>query len=98
MRLLLVRLSSMGDVILTTPLLVQEFRNPLVSSGMSLSGTSPDGKLVEIVEIPDHPWFLAVQFHPEFKSKPMQPHPLFVGFVGAAMARRKNERSQPQPV
>jgi CTP synthase len=75
-----------------------EFRNPLVSSGMSLSGASPDGKLVEIVEIPDHPWFLAVQFHPEFKSKPMLPHPLFVGFVGAAMARRKNERSQPQPV
>ena len=49
------------------------------------TGTSPNGNLVEIVEIPDHPWYLAVQFHPEFKSKPVSPHPLFAGFVGAAL-------------
>jgi CTP synthase len=49
------------------------------------TGTSPNGKLVEIVEIPSHPWFLAVQFHPEFKSKPHAPHPLFRGFIEAAL-------------
>ena len=69
-----------------------EFRNQLVGAGLSLSGTSPDGRLVEIVELPHHPWFLAVQFHPEFKSKPMKPHPLFLGFVEAALARRRQER------
>ncbi len=49
-----------------------------------LSGTSPDGKLVEIVEIEDHPWFVACQFHPEFASTPFRPHPLFVDFIAAA--------------
>jgi len=53
--------------------------------GMAFSGLSPDGKLVEIVELKDHPWFVAVQFHPEFKSTPTQPHPLFRDFVGAAL-------------
>ena len=53
---------------------------------MTFSGTSPDGSLVEIIELPDHPWFLAVQFHPEFKSKPTAAQPLFAGFVGAAVA------------
>ncbi|MFN3604010.1 MAG: CTP synthase [Leptonema sp. (in: bacteria)] len=52
--------------------------------GMLISGTSPDGQLVEIVELKDHPWFLGVQFHPEFKSKPIEPHPLFEGFIRAA--------------
>ena len=47
---------------------------------MQVAGTSPDGSLVEIVEIADHPWFVAVQFHPEFKSQPTRPHPLFAGF------------------
>ncbi|MBQ9483354.1 MAG: hypothetical protein IJU82_04115, partial [Ruminiclostridium sp.] len=47
-------------------------------------GKSPDGKLVEIVEIPDHPFFVAVQFHPEFKSRPNRPHPLFMGLIAAA--------------
>ena len=51
---------------------------------MKLSGKSPDGKLVEIVEIPDHPFFIAVQFHPEFKSRPNRPHPLFIGLIRAA--------------
>ena len=51
------------------------------------TGTSPDNKLVEIVEIDDHPWFVAVQFHPEFKSQPTSAHPLFAGFVKAAVQR-----------
>ena len=49
-----------------------------------IAGTSPDGKLVEVIEIRNHPWFVAVQFHPEFKSRPRSPHPLFVNFVKAA--------------
>jgi hypothetical protein len=55
---------------------------------MLLSGQSPDGRLVEIVELADHPWFVASQFHPEFKSRPERPHPLFDGFVAAALAVR----------
>ena len=55
---------------------------------MVLSGTSPDGRLVEIVELRDHPWFVASQFHPEFKSRPERPHPLFHGFVATALALR----------
>ncbi|MCA9005320.1 MAG: CTP synthase [Planctomycetaceae bacterium] len=62
-----------------------EYRKPMIEAGMIPTGTSPNGNLVEIVEIPDHPWYLAVQFHPEFKSKPVSPHPLFAGFVGAAL-------------
>ena len=54
-------------------------------AGLRLSGTSPDGWLVEIVELPDHPWFVACQFHPEFKSRPNRPHPLFCGLVHAAL-------------
>ena len=55
---------------------------------MILSGQSPDGRLVEIVELRDHPWFVASQFHPEFKSRPDRPHPLFDGFVEASLAVR----------
>jgi hypothetical protein len=55
---------------------------------MLLSGQSPDGRLVEIVELKDHPWFVASQFHPEFKSRPERPHPLFDGFVAASLAIR----------
>ncbi len=69
-----------------------EYREAMIRSGLLLSGLSPDGKLVEIVELPDHPWFLAVQFHPEFKSKPHEPHPLFLGFIEAALNRHQ-ERS-----
>ena len=61
--------------------------------GLQISGKSPDGKFVEIVELPGHPWFVAVQFHPEFKSKPLRPHPLFAGFVGASH-RHKLQRLQ----
>ncbi len=63
-----------------------EFRERLVEAGLVLSGTSPDDKLVEIVEVADHPWFLGCQFHPEFKSSPFDPHPLFHDFVQAAIA------------
>lgn len=62
------------------------YRERLESVGIEFTGLSPDGLLPEIIERPDHPWFLAVQFHPEFKSQPFSPHPLFVSFVKAAMA------------
>ncbi len=61
-----------------------DFRQPLEQAGITASGLSPDGRLVEIIELRDHPWMVACQFHPEFKSRPDSPHPLFVGFVGAA--------------
>jgi CTP synthase len=64
-----------------------EFREPLEQAGIAASGLSPDGRLVEIAELRDHPWMVACQFHPEFKSRPDSPHPLFVGFVGAAKER-----------
>jgi CTP synthase len=64
------------------------YRQTLEAAGMVLSGTSPDGRLVEIVELRDHPWFVASQFHPEFKSRPERPHPLFHGFVATALALR----------
>jgi CTP synthase len=66
-----------------------EYRDILQQKGLTLAGTTPDGSLVEIIEIADHPWFVAVQFHPEFKSQPFNPHPLFAGFVEAAAVRRK---------
>ncbi len=65
-----------------------EYRHTLEAAGMVLSGQSPDGRLVEIVELRDHPWFVASQFHPEFRSRPDRPHPLFDGFVGTALALR----------
>jgi len=68
------------------------YRQQFVAAGMRIAGTSPDGVLVEIVELVDHPWFVAVQFHPEFKSQPIRPHPLFAGFVGAALRRRLARR------
>ena len=67
-----------------------EYREPLARAGLVLSGTSPDDRLVEMVELPDHPYFVGCQFHPEFKSRPMKPHPLFSHFVAAA--RRHRER------
>ncbi len=63
-----------------------QYREALESAGMLISGQSPDGRLVEIVELRDHPWFVASQFHPEFKSRPDRPHPLFRGFVRAAIS------------
>ncbi len=64
------------------------FREDLTKAGMQLSGLSPDGRIVEMVEIPSHPWFLATQAHPEFKSRPNRPHPLFKGFIGAALKNK----------
>jgi CTP synthase len=61
------------------------YREALQQAGLLVAGTSPDGRLVEIVELRDHPWFVGTQFHPEFRSRPTRPHPLFVGFVGAAL-------------
>ena len=72
----------------------QEFEKVLSEAGLKFSGRTPDGKFVEIVEIPDHPWFLAVQFHPEFKSRPLAAHPLFKEFIGASW-RHKNGESAP---
>jgi CTP synthase len=61
-----------------------EYREPFLENGMVLSGLSPDEQLVEIIELPDHPWFVGCQFHPELKSRPTRPHPLFASFVEAA--------------
>ena len=66
-----------------------QYRQQFAAHGMAFSGTSPDGKLVEMIELADHPWFVAVQFHPEFRSKPTQAHPLFRGFVEASLKRRE---------
>jgi len=68
------------------------YEKALVESGLRIVGRSLDGKFVEIVELPGHPWFVAVQFHPEFKSKPLRPHPLFAGFVEAAWKRKLAEQ------
>jgi CTP synthase len=71
------------------------YRTALQEAGLIFSGLSPDGRLVEIIERDDHPWFLAGQFHPEFKSRPNRPHPLFKGFVGAALGRRMHRDQSP---
>ncbi len=65
------------------------YRNKLEAAGLRFSGISPDGLLPEIVEIPDHPWFVGVQFHPELKSRPFEPHPLFASFIGAAVEQSR---------
>ena len=65
------------------------YADALRRSGMEISGKSPDGKLPEIVEIKEHPWFMAVQFHPELKSKPFDPSPIFVSFVNAAIEKSR---------
>jgi CTP synthase len=64
------------------------YRDTLEQAGLIFGGTSPDGRLVEMIELQDHPYFLACQFHPEFKSRPTEPHPLFSRFVEAAKVRR----------
>lgn len=64
------------------------YRERMEKEGFVLSGTSPDGNLVELIEIKDHPWYLACQFHPEFQSKPNAPHPLFKGFLAACLANQ----------
>ncbi|MGI9188983.1 MAG: CTP synthase [Longimicrobiaceae bacterium] len=77
------------------------YRDALAEHGMVVSATSPDGNLVEMIEIPDHPWFVASQFHPELKSRPDHPHPLFASFIAAAVQRRDgvhHPRTEPHAV
>ncbi|MDA8189742.1 MAG: CTP synthase [Dehalococcoidales bacterium] len=75
-----------------------EYRNLLTGAGLVIGGLSPDGKLVEIVEIADHPWMVACQFHPEFKSRPTRPHPLFRDFIGAAKQTLHDGDQRPLPL
>lgn len=72
------------------------YRNLFLESGYVISGTSPDGRLVEIIELPNHPFFIATQFHPEFRSRPNQPHPLFYGFIKAASAQVMVQAEKPE--
>jgi CTP synthase len=67
----------------------REYEKTLVAAGLRITGRTPDENYVEIVEAPNHPWFLGCQFHPEFKSKPLEPHPLFAAFVGASLEQKK---------
>ncbi len=77
----------------------REYEETLTAHGLRLTGATPDGTYVEIVELADHPWFLGCQLHPEFKSKPFDPHPLFKAFVGASYAQRKRtRRASAEPV
>ena len=73
------------------------YREPMAAAGMVFSGTSPNGRLVEIIELRDHPFFIASQFHPEFRSRPSTPHPLFRDFVRAACERAGIEGALPTP-
>jgi len=67
------------------------YRDVLAEFGLRCSGLSPDGSLVEMIELPDHPWFVGCQFHPELRSRPMRPHPLFASFIGAAVAQHRTK-------
>jgi CTP synthase len=73
-----------------------QYRQQFAANGLVVTGTTADGKLVEVVELKGHPWFLAVQCHPEFKSKPTRAHPLFAGFVQASLARRDKKKGEAQ--
>ena len=75
-----------------------DYRERLQEAGMTISGVSPDYRLVETIEVPNHPFFVATQAHPEFKSRPNRPHPLFTGLVAAAVARQKKMAEKPEPV
>jgi CTP synthase len=68
----------------------RDYEKTLTSAGLQITGRTPDENYVEIIEAPDHPWFLGCQFHPEFKSKPLEPHPLFAAFIGASLAHKDN--------
>ncbi len=74
----------------------KDYAGCLGEGGMLISGKTPDGKFVEIAELPSHPWYVAVQFHPEFKSKPLRPHPLFADFVRASLENRRTGRRAPE--
>jgi CTP synthase len=68
-----------------------KYKDDFVANGMEVSGVSPSGELVEIMELKDHPWFLGCQFHPEFKSRPMDPQPLFRDFIAASLKNRHSK-------
>jgi CTP synthase len=72
----------------------REYEEPMIAAGLRISGSTPDGTYVEMVELPDHPHFIGCQFHPEFKSKPLEPHPLFSTFVGAAYEHGMKRRAE----
>ena len=74
------------------------YEDTLVKNGLVISGKTPDGKFVEVAELPDHPWFVAVQYHPEFKSRPLSPHPLFADFIRASLERRRARTARPTEV
>jgi CTP synthase len=76
----------------------REYEDALIGAGLRISGKTPDGMYIEIVEVPEHPWFLGCQFHPEFKSKPMAPHPLFAAFVAACKVNRQRRESGEESV
>jgi CTP synthase len=73
-----------------------DYEHKLVTAGLRITGRTPDGAYVEVVEVPDHPWFLGCQFHPEFKSKPLAPHPLFAAFIAAANRHHAAGRVAPE--
>jgi CTP synthase len=75
-----------------------DYRDALAEAGLIISGVSPDNELVEIMELEDHPWFVGVQFHPEFKSRPTRPHPLFRDFIGAAKHVLREGEQRPLPL
>jgi CTP synthase len=81
----------------------RDYEKTLLGAGLRITGRTPDENYVEIIEAPDHPWFLGCQFHPEFKSKPLEPHPLFAAFIGAALDHKRHKNrlsavlSQPEP-
>jgi CTP synthase len=72
----------------------REYEKVLTAAGLRITGRTPDDNYVEIIEAPNHPWFLGCQFHPEFKSKPLEPHPLFAAFIGASL-EHKLQKSRP---
>jgi CTP synthase len=76
----------------------REYEGPLTAAGLRISGSTPDGTYVEMIELPDHPHFIGCQFHPEFKSKPLEPHPLFRSFVGAAHEHGREREARKQAV
>jgi CTP synthase len=69
----------------------RDYEKILTGAGLLITGRTPDENYVEIIEAPEHPWFLGCQFHPEFKSKPLEPHPLFAAFIGAALENKKQK-------
>jgi CTP synthase len=75
-----------------------EYRKPLCQAGLVLSGLSPDGRLVEIAEMKDHPFMVGSQFHPELKSRPTRPHPLFSAFIKASCDRARARQAEPEPL